>query len=311
MTESFRLLRFLLLYSTLSLAFSCAVVRVYDVKDTKTVFDQALVKTASSIEKTKQDYEQKSTIWKEILKAPPADKEAPVKTANDWQVQMGSHLDNLRKHQSKLNTLHSEFVHLAGDNKQISSNDSQWGPTQKLRTDFEDRVDLFNLELGKYSKASNSFAKTLTTHKLFAQVKPAALVQRLNEVKAAIDQVDKKLRVDLDGKEQAYNNFKTRRGPTQKKRERELFLLIEAMSELRHQIQLKSQKVASLRDDFARSHAGKGAIRSIDPDWSKVEQLKMDYTHIRNQVENLNKEYTQRANRFGLSLRDGIQESRQ
>ena len=310
MTVHFPLLRLSLLIPLLSLFAACAVIRVYDVKDTNAVFDMALTKADDSLAKASLDYDQKTSIWKEVQKNPPADKDAPLKTATDWHNQMSTRLDQLRGHQSKLHTLHKEFVHLAGDHKQISSNEAQWEPTQRLRQEFEERVQFFNKELDHYSKASNSFAKTLTANKLFAQVKPGDLVQRLNEVKAAIDKVDQSLGKDLDGKEQAYNKFKTRRGPTQKKRERELFLLIESMSEIRNQIQLKSQKIVSLRDNFAARQKGKKYIRSIDPEWDQVKQLKMDYTHIRNQVENLSKEYSQRASRFGLSLKEGTEETK-
>ncbi|MCB0386179.1 MAG: hypothetical protein KDD43_12370, partial [Bdellovibrionales bacterium] len=143
------------------------------------------------------------------------------------------------------------------------------------------------------------------------QIKPGDLVQRINEAIKRINQVDRELAQDLDGKEAAFNKFKSRLGPTQQAREREMFLLIEDMSEIRKQIQLKSRRLEQIRDDFARKNKGITAIRSIDPTWSQVEEIKMDYDLARQQVEALSQNYAKKAESFALSLKEGTEESRQ
>ena len=168
-----------------------------------------------------------------------------------------------------------------------------------------------NLALAQYSDSSNAFAQTLTENQLFTQVKPGDVVGRINEAIRLIAQVDARLAQDLDGKEVAYNKFKTRQGPTQAAREREMFLLIEDMSEIRKQIQLKNHRLEQIRDDFAKKNKGKSIIRSIDPDWAEVEEVKMDYDSARQQVEALSTSYSKKAESFALSLKEGTEESRQ
>jgi uncharacterized phage infection (PIP) family protein YhgE len=196
-----------------------------------------------------------------------------------------------------------------GKSTQISESDGRWSSTKLLRDTFTDTTQAFNSNLQKYTDQSNQLSRSMAEHKLFAQIKPTDLVLKLNTAITQIQTVDQKIATDLDAKELKYKEFRSRLGTQQPARERALFLLIEEMSELRNQLQLKIHRIEQMRDDFSKKNRDRQFVRSFEPAWEQVEQIRTDHALIQQDVEELNQQFNKKSQVFTTSLKEGFEES--
>lgn len=288
---------------------SCAVVSVVEVEGINSTMSQALSQVDAQVTKTQTDYEGKNQIWQEVQKKPPAGKEQVLAVGTQNLAAMGNFLSELRQHQTKLHALQTEFQQAVGKATQISESDSRWPSTKLVRDTFADTTQTFNSTLQKYTDQSNQLSRSMSDHKLFAQIKPTDLVLKLNGTITQIQTVDQKIAKDLDAKELKYKEFRSRLGAQQPARERALFLLIEEMSELRNQLQLKIRRIEQMRDDFAKQNRDRQFIRSFEPAWEQVEQIRTDHSLIQQDVEELDQQFNKKSQVFATSLKEGFEES--